>query len=209
MQKKTTRLRQLFRSKPILRIVGAHNGIEAKLIERNRFDGVWASGLEISTAHGVPDANILTMTEHLAAARSINEATSLPVICDCDTGFGNAANVMHIVKKYETAGIAAVVIEDKLFPKLNSFIAGRQKLASVEEFVGKLEAAKSAQENPDFMVFARIEALIAGWGMDEALRRADAYAGAGADGIVIHSKASTPEEIFTFSEQWSGKIRSE
>src|SRR3989344_320392 len=206
MRKKPALLRQFFESKPILRIVGAHHGLGAKLVERNGFDGVWASGLEISTAHGVPDANILTMTEHLAAASAMNEATSLPVICDCDTGFGNSANVIHMIKKYEAAGLAAVVIEDKLFPKLNSFITGRQELASVEEFAGKIEAAKSARHNSDFMIFARIEALIAGWGMEEALKRAYAYAKAGADGIVIHSKASTPEEIFTFSKKWNGAV---
>src|SRR6185503_10335128 len=138
----------------------AHHGLGAKLIEKNGFDAVWASGLEISSSHAVPDANILTMTENLQAAAGMNEATSLPVICDCDTGYGNAQNVSHMVKKYEAAGIAAVVIEDKLFPKVNSFVPGRQELASVEEFMGKLEAAKHAQKNPDFMVIARVEALI-------------------------------------------------
>ena len=98
MHKKPTLLRQLFESKPIVRIIGAHDGLGAKLVERNGFDGVWASGLEISTAHGVPDANILTMTEHLAAASAMNEAAAIPVICDCDTGFGNAANVATVWK---------------------------------------------------------------------------------------------------------------
>lgn len=206
MHKKAAALRQLFKTQPIVRIVGAHNGLGAKLIEKNGFDGVWASGLEISTAYAVPDANILTMTENLHAASVINEATSLPVVCDCDTGYGNASNVSHMVKKYEAAGIAAVVIEDKLFPKVNSFVPGRQELASVEEFMGKLDAAKHAQSNPDFMVFARIEALIAGWGMEEALRRAYAYAEAGADGLVVHSKGSTPDELFDFVKKWKGTL---
>lgn len=206
MQNKAKVLRELFQSKSILRIAGAHNGLGAKLIERNGFDGIWASGLEISTSHGVPDANILTMTEYLDAASVINQATTLPVICDCDTGYGNAMNVIHMVKKYEAAGLAAVVIEDKQFPKVNSFVPGRQDLAPMEEFVGKIEAAKNAQKNPDFMVFARVEALIAGWGMEEALRRAAAYAEAGADGIVIHSKASTPDEVYTFAKRWKGSI---
>ncbi len=206
MQNKAALLRQLFHSKPLLRIVGAHDGLGAKLIEKNGFDGLWASGLEISTAHAVPDANILTMTDCLDAAHAMNEASSLPVIADCDTGYGNASNVRYMVKKYEAAGIAAVVIEDKLFPKVNSFIPGRQELASVEEFMGKIEAAKNAQLSPDFMVFARVEALIAGWGMEEALRRAYAYAEAGADGIVIHSKASTPDEIYEFTKLWKGSI---
>ncbi len=206
MQSKAKVLRELFKSKPIIRIAGAHNGLGAKLIERNRFDGIWASGLEISTSFGVPDANILTMTENLEVASAVHQATVLPVVCDCDTGFGNASNVIHMVKKYEAAGLAAVVIEDKQFPKVNSFIPGRQELAPVEEFMGKIEAAKNAQSAPDFMVFARVEALIAGWGMDEALRRAYAYAEAGADGIVIHSKASTPDEIFTFAKKWTAGI---
>ncbi|MBI2095997.1 MAG: isocitrate lyase/phosphoenolpyruvate mutase family protein, partial [Candidatus Omnitrophica bacterium] len=199
-------LRQGFLSAPILRIVGAHHALGAKLIERNRFDGIWASGLEISTAHAVPDANILTMTDYLHAAVSINEATSLPVICDCDTGYGNSSNVSHMTKKYEAAGIAAIVIEDKLFPKINSFIPGRQDLATIDEFKGKIAAAKSAQRSADFMVLARVEALIAGWGMDEALKRARAYCEAGADGIVIHSKASTPDEVFAFAGHWQSKI---
>src|SRR3989338_5971740 len=96
-------LRQKFRSTSILRIVGAHHALGAKLIERNHFDGVWASGLEISTAHAVPDANILTMTDYLHAAASMNEATSLPVICRCDPGFGNSANGRPMAKKYEAA----------------------------------------------------------------------------------------------------------
>lgn len=203
---KSGALRDAFKSQPLLRIAGAHNALGAKLIERNGFDGVWASGLEISTAHGVPDANILTMTEFFEAASSMNDATALPIVCDCDTGFGNASNVIHMVKKYEAAGLAAVVIEDKLFPKVNSFVPGRQELAPVEEFMGKIQAAKNAQSNADFMVFARVEALIAGWGLEEALQRAYAYAEAGADGIVIHSKASTPDEIFSFAAKWKGTI---
>ena len=206
MSEKTSALRKAFQSRKIVRIVGAHNGLGAQLIERSGFEGIWASGLEISTAFCVPDANILTMTENLDAARAINEATSLPVICDCDTGYGNASNVKHMVKKYEAAGLAAVVIEDKIFPKVNSFIPGRQTLASVEEFAGRIRAAKETQRDPDFMVFARVEALIAGWGMEEALKRAAAYVEAGADGIVIHSKSAGPEEVFTFAKRWNRGI---
>lgn len=206
MTPKSALLRDLFRTRPLIRIVGAHNGLGAKLIQKNGFDGIWASGLEISTAHAVPDANILTMTEQLVAASAMNDASTLPVICDCDTGYGNSSNVIHMVRKYEAAGLAAVVIEDKLFPKVNSFVPGRQELAPVDEFMGKIEAAKSAQKDGDFMVFARVEALIAGWGMAEALKRAYAYAEAGADGIVIHSKAATPDEIYEFSSKWKSAI---
>ncbi|HQQ06783.1 MAG TPA: phosphoenolpyruvate mutase [Candidatus Omnitrophota bacterium] len=202
---KAAKLRRLFASEKVVRIMGAHNALGAKLIERAGFDGVWASGLEISTSFGVPDANILTMTDFLACAESMNESVDIPIIADCDTGFGNSNNVIHMVKKYEAAGIAAVCIEDKHFPKVNSFIPGRQELASVSEFMGKILAAKNAQADRDFMVIARVEALIAGWGMEEALRRANAYVEAGADAILIHSKAKTVDEIAEFSRAWGNK----
>ena len=206
MGNKASLLRKRLSSGKILKIMGAHNGLGAKLIERHGFDGIWASGLEVSTAYALPDANILTMTENLEAARAINDATHLPVVCDCDTGYGNASNVKHMVKRYEAAGLAAVVIEDKHFPKLNSFVPGRQELVSIEEFCGKIRAAKEVQQNPDFMVIARIEALIAGWGLEEALQRAHAYAGAGVDGIVIHSKSAAPDEVFAFARRWNRKL---
>jgi len=195
-------LRDLFEQKSVIRLVGAHDGLSARLVETNGFDGVWASGLEISASHTVPDANILTMTQYLEASSVMNDAVSIPVVADCDTGYGNSSNVMHMVRKYEAAGIAAVTMEDKKFPKVNSFIPGRQELAPVAEFVGKILAAKNVQQSEDFMVIARTEALIAGWGQEEALRRAHAYVDAGADAILIHSKAKTPDEIVTFTEAW-------
>ena len=172
------------------------------MVELNGFDGVWASGFEISASHAVPDADILTMTQYLEAASTMNDAVSIPVVADCDTGYGNSNNVMHMVRKYEAAGIAAVTIEDKRFPKVNSYIPGRQELAPVAEFVGKILAAKNTQQTEDFMVIARVEALIAGWGQEEALRRAHAYVEAGADAILIHSKANTPDEIVAFAKAW-------
>jgi len=202
---KAKALKRMFKEKGIIRIVGAHDGLSAKLVEKNGFDGVWASGLEISTSFAVPDANILTMSEYLEVAKTMNDAVSLPIVADCDTGYGNSNNVMYMVKKYESAGIAAVVIEDKQFPKVNSFIPGRQELAPVSEFVGKIMAAKSVQVNPNFMVIARVEALIAGWGQEEALRRANTYVDAGADAIIIHSKSKTPDEISQFIHAWNNR----
>jgi len=199
---KARKLRDLFSQEGVVRLVGAHDGLSARLVEQNDFDGVWASGLEISASHTVPDANILTMTQCLEAASTMNDAVTIPIVADCDTGYGNSNNVMHMVRKYEAAGIAAVSIEDKLFPKVNSYIPGRQELAPVAEFVGKVLAAKNAQQSEDFMVIARTEALIAGWGQEEALRRAHAYVDAGADAILIHSKANTPDEIRAFAEAW-------
>jgi phosphoenolpyruvate phosphomutase len=199
---KATKLRDLFKSKKLIRIVGAHNGLSARLVEKNGFEGVWASGLEVSTAHAVPDANILTMTQYLEAAHVMNEAVSIPVIVDCDTGYGNSNNVIHLVKKAEAMDIAGICIEDKKFPKVNSYISGRQELAPIAEFVGKIMAAKNAQKTKDFMIFARVEALISGEGLEEALKRAHAYVDAGADGVFIHSKAKIPDEIKDFIKAW-------
>jgi phosphoenolpyruvate phosphomutase len=187
--------------KPVMAI-GGHDGLSAKLAEEAGFGAVWASGLEISTSAAVPDANILTMTDFLRAAREMNSATRLPIVADCDTGFGNSNNVIHMVRQYEAGGIAAVCIEDKLFPKVNSFVPGRQELATTWEFAGKIMAAKNSQELPDMIVIARLESLIAGYTVDDALRRAEAYHRAGADMILIHSKSKTPDQILDFLKRW-------
>lgn len=204
--RKAEKLRQLLAEKDMVRIVGAHNGMSAKLVEQAGFEGIWASGLEVSTSHGVPDANILTMSDCLRAASNMNDSVSIPVVVDADTGYGNSNNVIYMVKQFEAAGIAAVCIEDKMFPKVNSFIPGRQELVPIAEFVGKIMAGKNAQQNRDFCIFARVEALIAGMGMDEALKRARAYAAAGADGIFIHSKSKEMHEIQNFIRLWDGGI---
>jgi phosphoenolpyruvate phosphomutase len=197
------KLRELFSQKDLVVIAGAHNGLSAKLAEQAGFDGVWASGLEISASYGVPDASLISMYQFVETARSMNEVIDIPVIVDCDTGYGNAMNVMYMVKRYEEAGIAAVSIEEKKFPKDNSLLSnGRQELLRVEEFEGKIEAAKATQKNPDFMVIARIEALIAGYGQEEAQMRAHKYANAGADAILIHSKSKDPGEVVEFVNNW-------
>ena len=189
--------------KDVIRMVGAHDGLTARLVERNGFDAVWASSFEISSSHCVPDASILSMDEFLHQAINMNDSTSLPVLVDADTGYGNSLNVIQMVKKFEAAGIAGACIEDKKFPKQNSLLKdGRQQLAPIGEFVGKIMAAKNTQNSEDFMVFARVEALIAGWGNEEALKRAHAYANAGADGILIHSKSEDPAEIIKFVNKW-------
>ena len=196
------KLRELFNQDGVIRIMGAHDGVTAKLVEMNGFDGIWAGSFEVSASHAVPDASILTMTQYLEAATIMHNAVSIPVVADCDTGYGNSNNVIDMVRKYEAAGIAAVSMEDKRFPKVNSYIPGRQEMAPIAEFVGKILAAKNTQRTEDFMVIARVEALIAGWGHEEALKRAHAYAEAGADAIFIHSKAKTPDEIVNFARAW-------
>ena len=191
----------------ILKVAGAFDAMSAKLVELNGFDAVWAGSFGISATHALPDASILTMTEFLTAASNMVDACSIPVIADCDTGFGGPSNVNHMVKKYENAGIAAISIEDKVFPKQNSLLKnGNQELLSEKEFVAKIIAAKNAKNNPNFMIIARVEALIAGLGNDEALKRATAYEEAGADAILIHSKQNTPNEFFNFCDSWRGNI---
>src|SRR5215831_15254112 len=161
----------------LVTLMSAHNPLSARLAERAGFDGIWASGFELSAAYGVPDASLLSLTQHLDMTRAIVERVSVPVIADLDTGYGNAVNVMHVVGAYARAGVAAVVIEDKTFPKDTSLLAGgRQDLVRVEEFQGKIAAARAAADNErDMVVVARTEALIADLGLEEALKRAQAY----------------------------------
>ena len=200
-------LRTKLKENPILKIAGAFDAMSAKLVELNNFDAVWAGSFAISATHALPDASILTMTEFLSAASNMADACSIPIIADCDTGFGGPSNVSHLVKKYENAGIAAICIEDKIFPKQNSLLKeGKQELLSEKDFVAKIIAAKTAKNDPNFMIIARIEALIAGHGMEEALKRATAYEIAGADAILIHSKKNTPDEVFEFCNTWNGNI---
>ena len=198
-------LSELLKSKPIVKVCGAFDAMSAKLVEFYGFDAVWAGSFAISATHAVPDASILTMTEFFDAASSMAETCKIPVIADCDTGYGGPSNVSHMVRKYENAGIAAICIEDKTFPKQNSLLEnGQNDLISEKEFVAKIIAAKEAKQDKDFMIIARVEALISGAGMNEALKRATAYEKAGADAILIHSKKKTPEEVFEFAESWKG-----
>lgn len=201
---KARTLRQLLAGPGLVPAVGAHDALSAKLIEAAGFPLVWSSSFTVSAAQrAMPDVNLLTMTETLEAARHIDRAVSLPVIADCDNGYGNAVNVVRTVEEYERAGIAGLCIEDNLFPKKCSLYPGmRRELASIEEHAGKIRAAKTAQRDPATVVIARTEALIAGWGMREALRRARAYAEAGADMILMHSKAPTAAEVLEFMRLW-------
>ncbi len=206
--KKAKKFRHLLRSRRSVLLAGAHDAISAKLIEEAGFDAVWASSFGISASTKcLPDANVLTMTEALEAAKGMNEAISVPVIADCDNGYGNALNVIRMVKEYERAGIAGISIEDNPFPKKCSLYPGeRQELVDKDEMAGRIHAAVSTRADKDFFVIARTEALIAGLGMEEALLRAKAYEQAGADAILIHSRQSTPDEIREFASRWKGKV---
>jgi len=204
MTSKTSALKRKIKEQQLTHLMSAHNPLSARLAEQAGFNGIWASGFELSAAYGVPDASLMSMTQHLDMARAINEAIDIPVVADIDTGYGNAINVMYTIEKYEAAGMAAVVMEDKTFPKDTSLLAGgRQDLLRVEEFQGKIEAAVAARRDSDLMIIARVEALIAGQGQAEAKMRGERYAEAGADAILIHSKSKTPDEIIEFAENWT------
>lgn len=199
-------LRRLLQSSELEFLMEAHNGLSARIVREAGFKGIWASGLAISAQYGVRDNNEASWTQVVDTLEFMADASELPILLDGDTGYGNFNNVRRLVKKLEQRGIAGVCIEDKLFPKTNSFIGGeRQPLAEMEEFCGKIKAGKDSQDDPAFSIVARVEALIAGWGMDEALRRAEAYRAAGADAILIHSKLSRPDQILEFAREWAGR----
>lgn len=205
--KKNQVLKEAFSQGRLMTAMAAHNPLSARLAQDAGFGAIWGSGFELSASYAVPDANILSMGTHLEMMREIASSVDIPLIADIDTGFGNAVNVSYIIPLYEAAGASAIVMEDKTFPKDTSLRAdGRQELVRIEEFQGKIEAACAARRDPDFLIIARVEALIAGLGQEEALKRGLAYEQAGADAILIHSKQATPDQILSFVQAWPGKV---
>jgi phosphoenolpyruvate phosphomutase len=203
---KTSLLKQMLYSPETGFILEAHNGLSARIVEEAGFKGIWASGLALSAQNAVRDNNELSWTQVVDTLEFMADATSIPILLDGDTGYGDFNNMRRLVRKLEQRGIAGVCIEDKLFPKSNSFILGeRQPLEDVETFCGKIKAGKDSQLDDDFCIVARVEALIAGWGMEEAIRRATAYHQAGADAILIHSKRSQPGEVLEFAREWDDR----
>lgn len=202
---KALRFRNLLTSPELSFLMEAHNGMSALVVEDAGFEGIWASGLSISTAMGVRDRNEASWTQVLEVLEFMSDVTSIPILLDGDTGYGDFNNFRRLVKKLCQRSIAAVCIEDKIFPKTNSFLDGDQTLANIDEFSGKIKAGKDSQTDDDFSVVARLEALIAGRGMEEALRRAEAYHAAGADAVLIHSRKSGAEEILHFAKEWANR----
>jgi len=203
MTRKSTEFKRLLRSGQVEFLMEAHNGLSAKIVEEAGFKGIWASGLCMSAALGVRDSNEASWTQILEVLEFMSEASTIPILVDADTGYGNFNNVRRLVRKLEQRDVAAMCIEEKVFPKTNSFIGSEQQtLADMDEFSGKIKAAKDTQEDPDFCVVARIEALIVGRGLAEALERAEAYYQSGADAILVHSKRSTPEQVLAFMNEW-------
>jgi len=202
------RLRRLLQAKDIVRIVEAHNGLtgliaESVKVEVNgkirEFDGMWASSLTDSTAKGKPDIEAVDISSRIANINDLVEVTTKPIIFDGDTG-GRPEHFIFTVRTLERLGVSAVIIEDKIGLKKNSMLgvdAGQQQ-DTIEDFCHKIMEGKKAQVTDDFMIIARVESLILKQGVEDALTRAKAYIAAGADGIMIHSKEKTPDEILEF-----------
>ena len=205
--KKTSQFRSLLNSPKLEFLLEAHKGISAKIAEESGFKGLWAGGLAIAAQYGVRDSNEASWTQVLEVLEFMSDATSIPIMLDGDTGYGNFNNVRRLVQKLEQRGIAAVCIEDKLYPKTNSFIDGnKQELANIDEFCSRIKAGKDAQKDDEFSIITRVEAFIAGWGLGEAVKRAEAYHEAGSDGILIHSAKSEPSEIIAFKNEWGDRL---
>jgi phosphoenolpyruvate phosphomutase len=203
MIRKTTQLRNLLQSAATEFMLEAHSGLSARIVEEAGFSGIWASGLALSAQHALRDNNELSWTQVIDALEFMADATSIPILLDGDTGYGDFNTMRRLVGKLEQRNVAGVCIEDKLFPKTNSFIQGeKQALEDIDTFCGKIKAGKDAQRDDDFCIVARVEAFIAGWGLDEALRRGAAYHQAGADAILIHSKLTRPDEVLQFAAEW-------
>ena len=203
---KASQFKKLLLSPQLEFLCEAHNGLSAKIVEEAGFAGIWASGLSMSAQFGVRDSNEASWTQVLDNLEFMSDATRIPILLDGDTGYGNFNNMQRLIRKLEQRQIAAVCIEDKLFPKTNSFLKGEtQPLANIDEFCGKIKAGKDAQSDPDFCIIARVEAFICGWGLGEAIRRAEAYHQAGADGILIHSALAIPDEILAFKQAWADR----
>ncbi|CAD8093021.1 unnamed protein product [Paramecium sonneborni] len=204
--KRTTKLKKLIQSKELEFIMEAHNGLSALIVQEAGFKGIWASGLSMSAQLGVRDCNEASWTQLLEVLEFMAERTTIPILMDGDTGFGNYNNARRLVRKLEERGIGGVCFEDKIFPKRNSLGEGAQELANVKEFQNKIKACKDFQRDQDFQIVARCESFIAGWGLDNALERCEAYRNAGVDAVLIHSKKSDFTEIESFLKSWNNRL---
>lgn len=204
--KKTAQLKNLIQGNELGFLMEAHSGLSARIVEEAGFPGIWGSGLSISAAMGVRDNNEASWTQVLETVEFMADCTTIPILLDGDTGYGNFNNMRRLVRKLCQRGVAGVCIEDKVFPKTNSFLRGEQQpLADIDEFSGKIKAGFDSILDDDFCIVARIEAFIAGWGLKEALKRADAYHRAGATALLIHSKRNRPDEVFAFMTEWGDR----
>ena len=206
-------LRRMLSSKPIVRFLDTHNALSGLIVEKaqftdgqniREFDGMWASSLTDSTAKGKPDTEAVDVSSRVITLNEILEVTTKPVIYDADTG-GHPEHFQYTVKTLERLGVSALIVEDKTGLKKNSLLGNEveQTQDSIQSFSEKIVAGKRAQATDDFMIIARVESLILDKGVPDALERAQAYLDAGADGIMIHSRKKSPDEIFEFCEQYN------
>lgn len=202
--KPTTRFRQRLQQDRIVVIPGAYDALMARVVERVGFEAVYMTGAGISNAMvGVPDINLVTMTEMVTAASYMAEAVSLPVICDADTGYGHAVNVMRTVREFEQAGVAGIHIEDQVAPKRCGHLAGKQVIPQ-EEMLGKIQAAVEARRDPDFVLIARVDARGV-TGFRDAIERGIAYREAGAD-VIFPEALETQEEFAEYVREVGGPL---
>jgi phosphoenolpyruvate phosphomutase len=207
MDRRASRLRTLIESRELTFLMEAHNGLSARIVEEAGFAGIWASGLTISASQAVRDCNEASWTQVLETIEFMADAAGVPILVDGDTGHGNFNNVRRFVAKLEQRGAAGVCLEDKQFPKINSFVNGKdQELATIEEFSGRIKASKDALHNDQFVIVARTEALVVGRDVAEALARAEAYWRAGADAILIHSARGDASEVLEFKRLWGSTL---
>jgi phosphoenolpyruvate phosphomutase len=198
-------LRSLLQSNELFFLMEAHDGLSARIADDAGFPAVWASGLSISTALGLRDSNEASWSQVLSVVERIVEASSVPVVVDGDTGHGDFNSARRFARQASMIGTAAVCFEDKIFPKMNSFVGDNHPLADCNEFCGMLMACREAVRDDTFCLVARTEALIAGYSMDEALERAHRYVDAGADAIFIHSRQKTVAQIEEFARCWGNR----
>lgn len=211
------RLRRLMDAKPLVRVMESHSGLTALMIESEsvaddegvstEFDALWISSLTQSTVKGKPDTELIGLNHRLQSVDDMMEVCTKPFIYDADSG-GLIEHFGFTVRTLERVGVSACIIEDKVGAKRNSLFgaSGGQKQDSIEAFCEKIRAGKQAQVSADFMIIARIESLILEAGCDDALARAKAYGEAGADGIMIHSKQKSPDEILDFCKRYKAEV---
>jgi phosphoenolpyruvate phosphomutase len=198
-----TLLARAGQSTPAL-LVGTHNAVAARIAEEAGFDGCWISSLEISATKGIADRNLLGAKEMIEVAQTIRAATTLPVVVDCDNGYGTDLAAARVARELHLSGVTGMCIEDSAFPKRNSLIKGIDRsLESRDAFAGRVARARAAAGD-DFVIVARTEALIAGLPLDEAIDRADSYAQAGADLVVVHSNGREVTDLWEIAKKWTG-----
>ncbi|WP_324192433.1 isocitrate lyase/phosphoenolpyruvate mutase family protein [Nocardia transvalensis] len=200
-----TRLRRLLAEPEPAYLMGAHDGLSARIAADAGFPGIWASGLCMSTVLGARDNDEVSWGELLDLAARVVGGSGLPVLVDADTGYGSFNTARRFAARAEQIGAAGICLEDKVFPKMNSYFGDRHPLAPIGELCAKIAACRD-KVDAEFVIVARVEALIAGAGMAEALRRAEAYRQAGADAIFIHSRRHTIDEIAEFTDQWGTRL---